>query len=1509
MDQRNVTIGRDAFGNAIVTGDNNVTVLLISPDKIPADILAALNSGRLKPADIPGAVILPALTLAIEYNEARDQWTIRACRASGTPTERTITAPDGDAAVAAALDTFRRLSRKRIETKQDADSLDAAAIRIGDALAQVLTSDETAFLNDAARSDPPPPLLVIESEHEAIPGLPWELLRPDGKFAVRDGHLDVARSVTAPHAPELAPPTAPISLLVTVAAPEGSGLDYERETFFIVRALQEHVGVVINEMGEVGDLIDGLRRADPPPIGVHFSGHGGPGALFFENEFGENHAVKVDDLLATIRRHVPDRLPRFFFLACCHGGDAPSVGETGDGLRSVATALHRDGIAQVVGYFGPVLDELSTRAERAFYAELADGRRTRDGVRLARAAMAEAQAVIGRSRPRDAAGMSPGGTLPYAWAQMVLFQSGPDHPLGTKIKAGPRIAAETTERRAETAYPGSRTRVLKAGFVGRRKEMHALRRDLREARHLHVVQGTGGLGKSTFCIEALKVYASLGWQPLVLWCVDVKADPDPISGLLRQLETGIRELMGNSGDRLLTALEGEAVRDPRLRQPPARLLRLLQAMLQAQPSPLVLYLDDLELLQIGPDDDSADQFADWRDAGCAALWQGLRDLQRQQPGRFAVLASARYRHKGFGAVVPFERLPDDALWRMLPWFPGLRRLSEDNRITLVRRLAGHPRSVEFLDVLIESAILDWESRHGPFKPGCLSAADELAQIIGVTLPTLDRQLSEDLLFEALWDRVLDPTARDLLVRVGVLRQPGPRTLIEALAGPGDGAAIGLLCRSGLLTEIRENDQGGVPAMRYEVHPSVARLANRRSRDVQSLLLDGHRRAGDYLETVAATSPSWQDNIEGAYHLRQVGETDRAWDLVGSLIEGLQDSGRIQASLTLLADFDDTAALHAGRAAHVYSLRGSGAVAYGNLPAALTSYQASLGIAERLAKADPDNAGWQRDLSVSHNKIGDVQVAQGNLPAALTSYQASLGIRERLARADPDNAGWQRDLSVSRDKIGDVQVAQGNLPAALTSYQASHDIFERLARADPGNAGWQRDLSVSHEKIGDVQVAQGNLPAALTSYQASLGIRERLARADPDNAGWQRDLSVSRDKIGDVQVAQGNLPAALTSYQASHDIFERLARADTGNAGWQRDLSVSHDNIGDVQVAQGDLPAALTSYQASHDIFERLARADTGNAGWQRDLSVSHDNIGDVQVAQGNLPAALTSYQASLGIRERLARADPGNAGWQRDLSVSHNKIGDVQVAQGNLPAALTSYQASHDIFERLARADTGNAGWQRDLSVSHNKIGNVQVAQGNLPAALTSYQASLGIRERLARADTGNAGWQRDLSVSHNKIGDVQVAQGNLPAALTSYQASHDIFERLALADPGNAGWQRDLSVSHNNIGDVQVAQGNLPVALTSYQASHDIFERLARADPGNAGWQRDLSVSHNNIGDVQVAQGNLPAALTSYQASHDIFERLARADPAMPVGSATCRCRTTTSATCRWRRAICRRR
>jgi tetratricopeptide (TPR) repeat protein len=145
----------------------------------------------------------------------------------------------------------------------------------------------------------------------------------------------------------------------------------------------------------------------------------------------------------------------------------------------------------------------------------------------------------------------------------------------------------------------------------------------------------------------------------------------------------------------------------------------------------------------------------------------------------------------------------------------------------------------------------------------------------------------------------------------------------------------------------------------------------------------------------------------------------------------------------------------------------------------------------------------------------VLVAQGKLDEALKTYRDSLAIRERLAAADRSNTEWQRGLSISYEKVGEVLVAQNKLDDALKTYRDGLKIADRLAAADRSNTQWQRDLSVSYERVGNVLVAQGKLDEALKTYRDSLAIRERLAAADPSNTKWQRELQFSIKKVGGI----------------------------------------------------------------------------------------------------------------------------------------------------------------------------------------------------------------------------------------------------------------------------------------------------------------------------------------------------------------------------------------------------------
>ena len=133
------------------------------------------------------------------------------------------------------------------------------------------------------------------------------------------------------------------------------------------------------------------------------------------------------------------------------------------------------------------------------------------------------------------------------------------------------------------------------------------------------------------------------------------------------------------------------------------------------------------------------------------------------------------------------------------------------------------------------------------------------------------------------------------------------------------------------------------------------------------------------------------------------------------------------------------------------------------------------------------------------------------PGAFKPYSAGLVIIDLLARSDPRNADSQRELSVSYEKIGDVQVAQGDLTGALTSYRDSFAIIDRLVTARPKNAEWRRHISISYDKIGEVQHAQGDPIGALTSYRSSLAITHHLARSDPGNVSLQFDLGITNEE--------------------------------------------------------------------------------------------------------------------------------------------------------------------------------------------------------------------------------------------------------------------------------------------------------------------------------------------------------------------------------------------------------------
>ena len=397
------------------------------------------------------------------------------------------------------------------------------------------------------------------------------------------------------------------------------------------------------------------------------------------------------------------------------------------------------------------------------------------------------------------------------------------------------------------------------------------------------------------------------------------------------------------------------------------------------------------------------------------------------------------------------------------------------------------------------------------------------------------------------------------------------------------------------------------------------------------------------------------------------------------------SGNIDAAIKLLFNLSDIARGGAKPFLHDAAryAREAGALLIGrDVTQAVAAY-------ERVLLIEPDNLAVLDALIRLYSSAGDSSKARVMAVKLVELAQAR-------SSSDPKNTGWQRDLSVSFNKVAGILEAQGERDKALLEYRKSLAIFEKLVASDPKNTEWQRDLSISYERVAGILEAQGERNKALLEYRKSLEIREKLAGSDPKNTDWQRNLSISYARVAGILDAQGERDKAMLEYRKSLAISEKLAASDPKNTDWQHDLSISYERVAGILEAQGERDKALLEYRKSLAIAEKLAASDTKNTNWQRDLSASFNKVAGILEPRGERENALLEYRKGLVIAEKLASSDPKNTDWQTDLVVSYWQISGLEASK----EAIALLQQGVSILTRLTatgalRAD--QKGWQAML--------------------------------------------------------------------------------------------------------------------------------------------------------------------------------------------------------------------
>lgn len=539
--------------------------------------------------------------------------------------------------------------------------------------------------------------------------LPWETLvlpSPDGSVAnvgatplVLHHNLAVFRAAV-----DLGPTPAykvrgPLRILVAIGSPEsqhgeGELLNYEAELARIVASVDSArrgggAYVKVLQRGTLGAIRAALAE-DPEGFHVlHLSCHAGPGVLVLEDDDANEDRVNARRL---IEEGVPagSDLPLVVLAGCATGvpGPGPEDGDDPEvALVSLAEALARRGVPQVLAMQAPVSDPYATELAGELYRSLATAEDTDTLVALAdaRRACERRRLALPQTSPRRG---------PPEWATPMLLVRGPRLPLYNRHEPFGPLAASSEPSFDEGVV------VRRVGeFVGRRREERLARRALSGAKAGLVIHGTGGVGKSTLAAEVVRNLA-----PSMV--VASRAGTLGVDSLLD--EVGLR-----FGDATRAAGgEGEGLAEVAgiLRRSDiewSERWRLFSGVLAAVP--LVVLLDNFEdnLRFVA----GAWEVADTELGAMLARWA-------RHPGRSRLVLTSRH---------PFG-LPDGAHRRLasihlgplsaaetakLIWqLPGLDVLSPEDQARAHRDVGGHPRTLEYLDALLRGGRSSLRRRGG-----------------------------------------------------------------------------------------------------------------------------------------------------------------------------------------------------------------------------------------------------------------------------------------------------------------------------------------------------------------------------------------------------------------------------------------------------------------------------------------------------------------------------------------------------------------------------------------------------------------------------------------------------------------------------------------------------------------------------------------------------------------------------------------------------------------------------
>src|SRR5208282_3229759 len=984
------------------------------------------------------------------------------------------------------------------------------------------------IFNDATREGYESLHLLISSDDPQVLGWPWEALH-DPQVGQLAQTCQIERRLNTVRKPDKVGqrwPKDQVNILLVTARPYEGDVRYRSISRPLVELIDKQdlpAQVTVLRPPTFESLQEHLRERPNHYHIVHFDGHGsygqneapsgsphmlqGPeGRLIFEDDEGKPDPITAEQLSVLLRQH---HIPAIVLNAC----QSAMVDQGAkDPVASVAAALLKSGIRSVVAMAYSLYVSGAQEFLPAFYRDMF---RTGD---VAQAARSGRQRMFQQKDRVCARGRYPLDD----WLVPVVYQQEPfDFSFAKKAKkakadGGPALPTEA--RDTENPY----------GFIGRDGAVLALERAMHRKPAGLLIQGLGGVGKTTLArgfLQWLQATDGLGNGCFWFAFQDIR-----------------------SAEFVMNRM-GEALLGPQFIT--AEMVAKLDALAKVfRENRFLIVWDNFEVVRGIPGTSVAAALSDEDQALLKTFLAKLRG------GQTKVIITSRSDEEWLETTnryeIPLGGLQGEERWDYCEVILRDLGLNIDRKdadlVTLMDLLGGHPLAMRVilprLAKLKAAALIQaLQSNLTALGPSGDPAQDKLF----ATLRFAEQSLPDDL--------------RPLLVPLALHERFVVASYLEFMAKQVDPSwtrapidrFLGALVVAGLL-----HDRGqGI----FEMHPALTGfLRSTRPPGASGESGDRWSRAfvdlmGTLADDVAPRDLHEQRGeffLNGANFHVALGEAERlkmdfrSWALIQSLAIHAQNTRTFQEAARL---FERLATLannlgEAEREAAAYHQLGWIALEQRDFASAEQWCRKSLAILEK--------QGDEHGAASAYHQLGWIADKQRDFASAEQWYRKSLAIKEKQ--------GDEHGAASTYHNLGIIAEEQRDFASAEQWYRKSLAIFEKQ--------GDEHRAAITYQQLGRIAQEQRDFASAEQWYRKSLAIFEKQ--------GDEHVAAITYHQLGRIAEEQGDFASAEQWYRKSLAIKEKQ--------GDEYGAAIAYHQLGMIAQEQRDYAGAEQWYRKAMAIW-------------------------------------------------------------------------------------------------------------------------------------------------------------------------------------------------------------------------------------------------------------------------------------------------------------------------------------